>query len=402
MPPPTAAPFIGTDSPFTSSGSLESGGSYRASGNFSAGPSCLASTVMYKAASEFTSYNGTGMGIMEMSHRDTGGPVQNAIADATNMLRELLDVPRNYHILFMQGGAHGQFAAVPLNLCGPKKKACFVSTGFWSERAAQEAEKYCEVVYAHKGCLEDYSRIPPVSEWKIDNEAAYVHICANETIHGLEYHEDPVLPESSPVLVGDFTSTLLSRPVDISKYGVIYASAGKNLGPAGVTTVIVRDDLIGAFEAPQCPSVLSYSKMAASKPIPSIYNTPPTFLIYMMSLVLRDNLAMGGLKVLKERAVRRTDKLYDLMENSNGFYELKCKDIKHRSVMNIPFRIRDGDFDLEQKFADIANSKGLFQLKCHPKFPGLRVTLYNGIPDEGVNRLVDHMMEFMTIYASHP
>ena len=354
---------------------------------------------MFKAAAEFTSYDGTGMGIMEMSHRDTNGPVQTCIANATDMLRELLNVPENYHILFMQGGAHGQFAAVPLNLCGSKKKACFVSTGYWSERAAKEAEKYCKVTYAYKGSDENYSRIPPVSEWVIDKDAAYVHMCANETIHGLEYHEDPVLPQGSPPLVADFTSTLLSRPVDVSKYGVIYASAGKNLGPAGVTTVIVRDDLVGILESPLCPSVLSYKKMAESQPIPSIYNTPPTFLIYMMSLVLRDNIMQGGLSVLQKKASARAFMIYDVIDQSQGFYNVKCEDFEHRSIMNIPFRIRNGDSELEHEFSESAKHKGLLQLRCHPKFPGLRVTIYNGIPQRGVELLASHMKDFMLQHA---
>lgn len=333
--------------------------------------------------------------MMEMSHRDAGGPVQNAIASAADKLRTLLNVPSNYHIIFMQGGAHGQFAAVPLNLLGSKRQADYVNSGFWSVRAAAEAAKYCDVHFAYDGKKEDYSHIPPVSEWDISPDSAYVHICANETIHGLEFHEDPVLPPGSPPLVADFTSTLLSRLIDVSKYGCIYASGGKNLGPAGVTVVIVRDDLVG-IESSECPSVLSYSKMAYSKPIPSVYNTPPTFLIYMVNLVLTDNIAIGGLDALRARAVARANTIYRIMEDSDGFYQLKCNDHAHRSRMNIPFRIggEDGNIDLEDEFCTSAKKAGLFQLFCHPLFPGCRVTLYNGIPDNAVNLLADFLVKF--------
>eukprot|EP00171_Calliarthron_tuberculosum_P015447 IDg15447t1 len=222
-----------------------------------------------------------GMGILEMSHRDADGPVQSAIAGSADKLRQLLSVPSNYHIIFMQCGAHGQFAAVPLNFLGSKLEADYISSGFWSVRAAAEAAKYCEVRFAYDGKSNGYSHIPPV--------------------------------EQQPPLVADFTSTLLSRPVDLTKYGCIYASGGKNLGPAGVTVVIVREDLVG-LESNACPSVLSYSKMVHSKPIPSIYNTPPTFLIYMMNLVLTDNVAFGGLEALRARSVARADAMYRLME----------------------------------------------------------------------------------------
>lgn len=367
----------------------------RAIGNFSAGPACLTDRVMRQAQLEFCNKDGTGMSVMEMSHRDAGGPVQNTISGAADKLRILLNIPANYHVIFMQGGAHGQFAAVPLNLLGGKRTADYVSTGFWSVRAVQEASNFCDVRYAHDGKSDGYSRIPPVSEWDISPDSAYVHICANETIHGLEFHEDPVLPPGSPPLVADFTSTLLSRPVDVSRYGCIYASGGKNLGPAGVTVVIVRDDLVG-LESPLCPSVLSYSKMVHSKPIPSVYNTPPTFLIYMMNLVLTENIEFGGLQALRKRAVSRADGIYRLMEESRGFYSIKCDDLAHRSRMNIPFRIGgpEGDKNLEDDFCSASEKAGLLQLFCHPLFPGCRITLYNGISDQSIDVLADFMIKF--------
>lgn len=333
-----------------------------------------------------------------MSHRDGTGPVQSAISSATDKIRIMLDVPDNYHILFMQGGAHGQFAAIPLNLMGDKTQADYISTGYWSQRALTEASKYCHVRMAYDGAADDFKFIPSVSEWDISPDSAYVHICANETIHGLEFLEDPHLPPNSPPLVGDFTSTLLSRAIDVSKYGCIYASGGKNLGPAGVTVVIVRDDLLNR-QLPTCPSVLSYSIMANSKPIPSIYNTPPTFLIYMVDLVLRDNMNMGGMKALAKRVKTRADHIYHLISESNGFYSLKCKDVHHRSRMNIPFRIGSGNIEMEELFCTEGAERGLLQLFCHPLFPGCRITLYNGIPDTAVDALVEHMVDFQTKYA---
>lgn len=336
-----------------------------------------------------------------MSHRDAGGPVQNCMSSAADRLRSLLDVPSNYHILFMQGGAHGQFAALPMNLLGHKTQADYVSTGYWSQRAIGEASKYCNVRLAYDGKDEGFTTIPPVETWDISPESAYVHICANETIHGLEFLEDPKLPEGSPPLVGDFTSTLMSRAIDISKYGCIYASGGKNLGPAGVTVVIIREDLLG-MESSICPSVLSYSKMASSKPIPSIYNTPPTFLIYMVDLVLLDNMNSGGIRFLEKRAIQRSGQIYSIVDESNGFYKAKCQDHVYRSRMNVPFRIGagEGDKEMEALFCTEADKRGLLQLFCHPLFPGCRVTLYNGIPDSAVDALVDFMIEFANTYAT--
>lgn len=333
-----------------------------------------------------------------MSHRDAGGPVQNIISNAADRIRSMLQVPSNFHIIFMQGGAHGQFSAVPLNLLGDKTQVDIVNTGFWSIRAKNEAAKYCHARFAYDGSNDDYQFIPPVSQWDISSDSAYVHICANETIHGLEFLEDPEMPAGSPPLVGDFTSTLLSRRINFEKYGCIYASGGKNLGPAGVTVVIVRDDLVGK-ESPLCPSVLSYAQMVNSKPIPSIYNTPPTFLIYMVDLVLQDNIKDGGIEFLEKRAVRRSNILYDIVDNSDGFYALKCKDRDHRSRMNIPFRICDGDAELEESFCKEAEKRGLLQLFCHPLFPGCRVTLYNGIPDSAVDVLAQYMHDFRAKHA---
>eukprot|EP00168_Porphyra_purpurea_P016165 TRINITY_DN515_c0_g1_i1.p1 TRINITY_DN515_c0_g1~~TRINITY_DN515_c0_g1_i1.p1 ORF type:complete len:337 (-),score=87.60 TRINITY_DN515_c0_g1_i1:61-1071(-) len=289
----------------------------------------------------------------------------------------------------------GQFAAVPLNLLGNKKQADYLNTGFWSQRAMKEAARFCDVRLAYDGTGDKFTKLPPASTWDISPDSAYVHVCANETIHGVELLEDPVLPAGSPPLVADFTSTLLSRPVDVSKYGLIYASGGKNLGPAGFTVVIVRDDLLNRA-SPLCPSVLSYKLSAESKPISSLYNTPPTYLIYMCGLVLQDLKDLGGLGAVQKRVHRRSDQIYSLIEASNSFYTLKNVDKPVRSMMNIPFRVKDGLVDgLEEAFCRESETSGIYQLFCHPLFPGLRVTLYNGVPDEAIDALYRFMIKFM-------
>ena len=362
--------------------------------NFSAGPACLPSTVMRRAQNEFCDWDGTGMSIMEMSHRDPGGPVQNALARAAFDLRTLLAVPANYQVLFFQGGAHAQFAAVPLNLLGSRSAADYVHSGFWSQRAIDEASKYCDVSVAADCADTAFSRLPRVDEWKVRDDAAYVHVCANETIHGLEFNEDPDYDvDNMPPLVCDMTSTLLSRPVDVSKYGVIYASGGKNLGPAGAVVVIVRDDLLQIGARKETPSVLDYSKMASSTPIPSIYNTPPTFITYMMGLVFEDLLQKGGVETAQARAKWASGLLYDIIDSSGGFYANHVEPA-HRSRMNVPFRIRSGDEQLESKFTQEAAADGLLQVFGHPLFGGQRITLYNGVPDEAVDAVARFMVAF--------
>jgi phosphoserine aminotransferase len=360
--------------------------------NFSAGPACLPNDVMNEAQRDFTNWRGTGMGIMEMSHRDVGGPVQSYIAQATDDMRKLLQVPDNYHVLWFQGGAHAQFAAIPLNLIGNKTHANYVKTGFWSQRAIDEASKYCKIHIAANAEDYNYDTIPPVSEWNIRDDAAYTHICANETIHGLEYLEDPDYPADAPPLVIDTTSTLLSRPMNVSKYGVIYASGGKNVGPAGSVAVIVRDDLLHIGAHQHTPSVLDWKKMASSTPIPSIYNTPPSFLLYMTSLVLQRIVDIGGLSAMQTNAKRRADLLYEIIDRSNGFY-INNVDPVYRSRMNVPFRIQGGA-DVEKQFTVEAEQAGLFQVFGHPLFGGQRITLYNNVPDAAVDHVAQFMQQF--------
>merc|ERR1712003_150136 len=289
--------------------------------NFCAGPAAVSDQVLLNLQHELLSYESSGMGLIEHSHRDVGGPVQTCMSNVCDLLREVLDIPDNYHVLLMQGGAHGQFAAVPLNLLGNKKKAAYVDGGFWSQRAKNEAEKYCEVeliepFYTNKDNKLVY---PEPTSWKIDPEWAYIHICANETINGLEFLKDPSVGTLDVPIVGDFTSTLLSRPVDVSKYGVIYASGGKNLGPSGHVVVIVHDKLLGR-ELKTCPSILSYSKAATSVPIANIYYTPNVFAAHALNFVLSEVSHHGGLQTCKENTSRKAYKIYKAIDQSDGFY----------------------------------------------------------------------------------
>eukprot|EP00035_Acanthoeca_spectabilis_P018970 m.409881 g.409881 ORF g.409881 m.409881 type:complete len:452 (-) comp16804_c0_seq7:166-1521(-) len=362
--------------------------------NLSAGPATLMDGAMETAAANFLDHQGTGMSIMEMSHRNPGGAVQTAIADATQSIRDLLDVPSNYHVLWMQGGAHGQFAATILNCLGDKDQVDVVHSGFWSERfATTEANRFCKVNTAWSGEQTGFKTLgDPATEWNWSPDSAFIHMCANETIHGVEYLTDPELPDAAPWVSCDATSTLLSRPVDVSKYGILYASAGKNLGPAGTTCVIVRDDLLG-MAADSCPSVLNYAKQAGSAPISSLYNTPPTHTLYMVSLVLREYERMGGLGVIAANAQRRAEHLYDILDHSGGVFSNKVEP-SVRSRMSMPFRVLGGHPELEQKFIAAGKAEGIEELFLHPLFPGLRITAYNGLTDQAVGRVAALLERF--------
>jgi len=363
--------------------------------NFSAGPAPLPTTVMLRAQEQFSNYNDLGMGIMEMSHRDVDGPVQQQMENARTLLIDLLKIPSNFRVLFFQGGAHGQFAAVPMNLLEERKQASYVITGYWSQRAADEGKKYADVHIAASS-EEQKFRCLPDEPWNVPEDSAYVHFCANETIHGCEYLTEPSgVPDSVP-LIGDFTSTLLSREIEWSKYGAIYASGGKNLGPAGVCAAIVREDLLDRQTLSACPSVLDWEKMNSSTPIPNIYNTPPTFLVYMMALNLEFIKENGGVEALQRRARARAHKLYDIIDSSNDFY-WNGNTKSQRSLMNVCMRIggEKGNPELEKLFTKESAEAGMLQLFGHPLFGGLRVTLYNGIPDEAVDKCAEFMMNFM-------
>merc|ERR1719320_1349616 len=350
---------------------------------------------MLQAEKEFSNYKGLGMGIMEMSHRDAGGPVQQYMERTRNLLIDLLKIPENFRVLLFQGGAHGQFAAVPMNLLEQRKRASYVITGYWSQRAADEGKKYADVHIAATSEGQKFRSLPE-EPWNIAEDSAYVHFCANETIHGCEYLTEPAGVPADVPLVGDFTSTLLSREIDWSKYGAIYASGGKNLGPAGVCATIVREDLLDRQIFYGCPSVLDWAKMNASVPIPNIYNTPPTFLVYMTALNLEFIKENGGVEGLQQRAKARAHRLYDIIDGSNEFY-WNGNTKSQRSLMNVCMRIggEKGNPELEKLFTKESTEAGMLQLCGHPLFGGLRVTLYNGIPDEAVDKCAEFMLNFM-------
>ena len=337
--------------------------------NFSAGASYIDQRVL----------EGLDTGLMQQSHRDANGSVQNMMVEAQTRVRSLLSVPDNYHVLFMHGGAHAQFAAIPLNLNA--NRIGYVNTGQWSRKFAGEASKFCKV----NEIAWSVTRFPYEDEWTGDDE--YVHVCANETMTGIEMHHDP---QVSKILIGDFTSTLMSRPVDVSRYGVIYASAGKNLGTAGFCVVIVRRDLLS--DAPtDIPSVLSWKVAAETFPIQNIYNTPPIIPIQISNEVMGLYLENGGVASYKARAERVAAKLYGFVDGSVGFYQNIVSECS-RSRMNIVFELRDPG--LEQKFLEEATSRGFLQLKNHPMAGGFRVTAYNMIPEEFFDELVKFMEEF--------
>lgn len=360
--------------------------------NFSAGAAMFDTNVMAHLQNNFLSYDGSGMGLFEMSQRDPGGPVQSCIARAEANLKMLLDIPDNYKVLFFQGGAHAQFAAIPMNLFGENAKADYAGQGVWNLKAAAEARKFGEVHMPAGSTANREGAYPPVEEWGLSDDAAYVHICGNETMSGMTFHTEPEVGPNR-VLVADMTSSLLSRPVDVSNYGVIYASSGKNLGPAGNCVVIVRDDLIGN-ELPQTPSILSWKVQADSG---NIYNTPNIFSIWALECITADLLAKGGLGIAGDRARQRAELVYDLVDRSSGFYTNNVQS-EYRSHTALPFRIHGGDRQLEDLFVTESTAAGLLQLFGHPLLGGLRVCIYNGLPDEAISELLVFMNRFMQKY----
>jgi phosphoserine aminotransferase len=350
--------------------------------NFSAGPAALPEPVLRQAAEEMLDWRGSGMSVMEMSHR--GKEFIGIAAEAEGLLRELLAVPANYKVLFMQGGAIGQNAIVPLNLLRGKAGADYIDTGEWSKKSIKEAQKYGTVNVAASAKASGYTTIPARETWKLDPNAAYVHICSNETIGGVEYHWTPEV--GGVPLVADMSSDILSRPVDVSKYGLIYAGAQKNIGPAGLTIVIVRDDLIGQA-SPHCPSAFDYKTVADNE---SMYNTPPTYAIYIAGLVFQWIKARGGLAAMEAHNKAKAAVLYDYLEGSS-FYSSPV-DKACRSLMNVPFRLKDEALD--DAFLKGAQARGMVQLKGHRSVGGMRASIYNAMPVEGVQALVQYMKEF--------
>ncbi|MCI0749779.1 MAG: 3-phosphoserine/phosphohydroxythreonine transaminase [Nevskiales bacterium] len=348
--------------------------------NFSAGPATLPEAVLKQAQSEMLEWSGSGMSVMEMSHRDKD--FMSIAAQAEKDLRELLNVPAHYKVLFLQGGATAQFAAIPMNLLRGKTSADYVVTGSWGVKAQKEAGKYGKAnIAARPGT---FNRIPPLSEWKLDPNAAYLHYTPNETIEGVEFS---FVPQSPGVpLVADFSSSFLSRPLDVSKFGLIYAGAQKNAGPAGLVMVIVREDLLGQA-LPITPSVLDYKQMADNE---SMLNTPPCYAWYIAGLVFQWIKKEGGLEGMARRNARKAGLLYDYLD-SQSFYSSPVEK-SARSWMNVPFILEDATLDDE--FLKGAKQAGLSTLKGHRSVGGMRASLYNAMPEAGVQALIGYMKEF--------
>lgn len=350
--------------------------------NFSAGPAVLPKEVLQQAADEMLDWHGSGMSVMEMSHR--GKEFMSIAAEAEADLRELLAIPANYKVLFLQGGAHAQFSMIPLNLLRNKKSADYIDTGIWSQKAIAEARKYGEVNVAASSADRNYTYAPEQSAWKLDPQAAYVHYTSNETIGGVEIFWTP---ETGDVpLVCDMSSHILSRPIDVSRYGLIYAGAQKNIGPAGLTIVIVREDLIGET-LPGTPTMFDYKIHADND---SMYNTPPTYGIYIAGLVFKWLKANGGLVAMEERNIRKAAMLYDYIAGSSLYVSPIAPE--NRSRMNVPFTLHNNALDAE--FLKQAQQRGLLQLKGHKLVGGMRASIYNAMPVEGVQALVSFMQEF--------
>lgn len=355
--------------------------------NFSAGPAVLPLEVLEQVRDEMLDWHGTGMSVMEMSHR---GKAYTSIIEAAEAdLRELMQVPANYKILFMQGGAIAQNAIIPLNLLGDKTAADYVVTGSWSEKSLKEAGKYCTAHLAASSGPE-YVGVPAPEMWKLSADPAYLFVCTNETIGGVEYGFVPdmaALGKPDVPLVADMSSHILSRPMDVSKYDLIFGGAQKNIGPAGLTIVIVRDDLLDRAR-PGCPTAFHYKTVAENG---SMYNTPPTFAIYVAGLVFQWIKRQGGLESIEQTNARKAQLLYDTIDGSNGFYRNPVEVIS-RSRMNIPFVHQDSGLDAV--FLKQAEAAGLHALKGHKSVGGLRASIYNAMPLEGVQALVNFMQEF--------
>ena len=351
--------------------------------NFSAGPAVLPEEVLQRAQSELVDWHGSGMSVMEMSHR--GKEFISIAEKAEADLRELLNVPANYKVLFLQGGATAQFAMVPMNLLRGKKKVDYINTGEWSKKAIKEAQKYATVNVAASAEASKFATVPARSEWKLDADAAYVHYCANETIGGVEFFSVPDV--GSVPLVCDMSSNFLSRPVDVAKFGLIYAGAQKNFGPSGLALVIVREDLIGQTVA-GTPSMFDYKIHADNG---SMYNTPPTYGWYIAGLVFEWLKQKGGLKAMAAINERKAKKLYSYIDSSGGFYKNPV-DLAYRSWMNIPFTLTDEALD--EGFLKGAKAAGLAQLKGHRSVGGMRASIYNAMPEAGVDALIAYMKDF--------
>ncbi|MFC4775653.1 3-phosphoserine/phosphohydroxythreonine transaminase [Paenibacillus sp. GCM10023252] len=351
--------------------------------NFNAGPAALPLEVLQQAQEQFVEFGGAGMSIMEMSHRSS--IYENVNNETQSLLRELFGIPDHYKTLFLQGGASTQFGMIPMNLLSEGKTAAFVQTGNWSNKAIKEAKLIGKTAIVATSEENKYTRIPDLSELKLPEETAYLHITSNETIEGIQYSEYPNTGDIP--LVGDMSSDILSRPVDVSKFGLIYAGAQKNLGPSGVTLVIIREDL--AANSPKTlSSMLRYDTHVNNN---SLYNTPPSFSVYMVNLMLKWIASKGGVSAIEQYNRDKTNLIYDAIDSSGGFYR-GAADAASRSVMNITFRIHTEE--LEKQFIKESEAAGFVGLKGHRDVGGLRASTYNAVPLESCKALAAFMSDF--------
>lgn len=351
--------------------------------NFSAGPSTLPVSVLKQAADEMLDYQGSGQSVMEMSHRSK--VFDKIIKDAEALMRELYNIPDNYKVLFLQGGASAQFSAIPLNFMNKNKKADYIITGQWAKKAFEEAQKYGDVVAAASSADKTFSYIPKTTEKDFRPDADYVYICMNNTIYGTVYHELPDVADRT--LIADVSSCALSEPLDISKFGMVYFGAQKNVAPAGLVVAIIREDLLGNARD-ITPVMMDYKVQADAD---SLYNTPPCWTIYICKLVLEwIKNEVGGLDKMKERNEKKAKILYDFLDNSNMFKGTVV--LEDRSLMNVPFVT--GDKELDAKFIKEAEEAGFINLKGHRSVGGMRASIYNAMEIEGVEKLVEFMKKF--------
>jgi len=351
--------------------------------NFSAGPAMIPAEVLRRAEQELCNWHGLGTSVMEISHRSK--EFIQVAEESEKDIRDLLNIPSNYKVLFCHGGARAQFAAVPMNLLGDKSTADYIDGGYWAHSAVNEAKKYCTPNVIDVTTTVDGKRgILPMNEWKLNADSAYVHYCPNETIDGIAIDEMPDFGDK--IVVADYSSCILSRPIDVSRFGVIYAGAQKNIGPAGLTLVIVREDLLGKART-ELPSILDYTVLAENA---SMFNTPPTFAWYLSGMVFKWLKEQGGLREMEKRTRAKAELLYGAIDRT-GFYRNPVA-AENRSWMNVPFQMADASLD--KLFLDQAQEAGLQALKGHRVAGGMRASIYNAMPIEGVKALTDFMAEF--------
>lgn len=353
--------------------------------NFSAGPAVLPLEVLQQAQTEMLALPGVGMSVLEISHRSA--PFEAILAEAQAGIRQLLHLPENYQVLFLQGGASLQFSMLPMNFLRGRKKALYLDSGAWASKAIQEAQREGTVDVVWSGKAEGYRQMPEMSSLPLDPEAAYVHITSNETIEGIAWQQDP--DTGNLPLICDASSDIFSRPLEVEKYACIYAGAQKNIGPAGVTLVILRDDLL-TTASQDLPTMLDYRTHVKNN---SLYNTPPVFAIYLVNLVIRWLLEQGGLPAAYQRNQHKASLLYEVIDQSGGFYQGHAHP-EHRSLMNVTFRLPSPE--LESAFAKAAEAEQMFQLKGHRSVGGIRASIYNACPLEAVEKLAELMQRFKT------